>query len=474
MNEQDIYEGIGQVDDEILLRSEQKKHRRRWWISGLAALIVVAVAVGALLPGRQSAVPTAYALAVADYPEMAQYPDESAGNFETQYRAWREDQEKQRRDSAYADGLAPFLTSSMEVFLSGAGEENRVYSPLNVYMALAMLAEVTGGESRAQVLNLLGSDSLEALRSQASDLWNDHYCDDGATTSILASSLWLDEGISYNQDTIDTLADTYYASAFQGQMGDGAYTQALRDWLNEQTGGLLEAQTGGIELTPATILALAATIRYQAKWSAEFREENTTPETFYAPTGAVTVDFMHKSTWDTYYRGAQFGAIRRYFENGAGSMWLILPDEGATPEELLAEGEAAAFLLSAGNWEAAELRDINLALPKFDVVSQLELSQGLRALGVTDVFDGTKSNFEPLLSQQPDDPIILSQVQHDVRVTVDEEGVAAVAYTVMTMDGTTEAMDEPEELDFILDRPFLFAITDDLGLPLFVGIVNQP
>ena len=82
----------------------------------------------------------------------------------------------------------------MEVFLSGAGEENRVYSPLNVYMALAMLAEVTGGESRAQVLNLLGSDSLESFRSQASDLWNDHYCDDGATTSILASSLWLDEG----------------------------------------------------------------------------------------------------------------------------------------------------------------------------------------------------------------------------------------------------------------------------------------
>ena len=118
MNEQDIYEGIGQVDDEILLRSEQKKHRRRWWISGLAALIVVAVAVGALLPGRQSVVPTAYALAVADYPEMAQYPDESAGNFETQYRAWREDQEKQRRDSAYADGLAPFLTSSMEVLSS--------------------------------------------------------------------------------------------------------------------------------------------------------------------------------------------------------------------------------------------------------------------------------------------------------------------------------------------------------------------
>ena len=154
-------------------------------------------------------------------------------------------------------------------------------------------------------------------------------------------------------------------------------------------------------------------------------------------------------------------------------MWLILPDEGATPEELLAEGEAAAFLLSAGNWEAAELRDINLALPKFVVASQLELSEGLRALGVTDVFDETESNFEPMLSQQSDDPIILSQVEHGVRVTVDEEGVAAVAYTVMSADAATEAMGEPAEVDFILDRPFLFAITDNLGLPLFVGIVNQ-
>ena len=74
-------EGIGQVDDEILLRSEQKKHRRRWWISGLAAVLVVAVAVGALLPGRQSVVPTAYALAVADYPEMAQYPRRECRKF---------------------------------------------------------------------------------------------------------------------------------------------------------------------------------------------------------------------------------------------------------------------------------------------------------------------------------------------------------------------------------------------------------
>ena len=33
---------------------------------------------------------------------------------------------------------------------------------------------------------------------------------------------------------------------------------------------------------------------------------------------------------------------------------------------------------------------------------------------------------------------------------------------------------EEQEIDFILDRPFLFAITSQDGLPLFVGVVNQP
>ena len=473
MNEQDIYEGIGQVDDEILLRSEQKKHRRRWWISGLAAVLVVAVAVGALLPGRQSVVPMAYALAVADYPEMAQYPDESAGNFETQYRAWREDQEKQRRDSAYADGLAPFLTSSIATFLSGAGEENRVYSPLNVYMALAMLAEVTGGESRAQVLNLLGSDSLESLRSQASDLWNDHYCDDGATTSILASSLWLDEGISYNQDTLHTLADTYYASTFQGQMGDAAFTQALRDWLNEQTGGLLQDQIGELTLDRQTILALATTIYFRAKWAGEFREENTVQGIFYGVTGDETVDFMRKKITSSYYWGENFGAVGLPLANGAGSMWFLLPDEGMSPEGLLQDAETMDFLRSHGAWEQSKQLSINVSIPKFDVSSQLDLLEGLTMLGVTDVTDPNRSNFSPLVAEPMDDPVVLSEAKHGVRVAIDEEGLTAAAYTVMAMD-TSSAMPPDDTMDFVVDRPFVFAVTDDLGLPLFVGIVNQP
>jgi len=55
---------------------------------------------------------------------------------------------------------------------------------------------------------------------------------------------------------MDTLADTYYASSYRGEMGSAEFNKALQDWLNEQTGNLLADQAAEIELNPNTILAL--------------------------------------------------------------------------------------------------------------------------------------------------------------------------------------------------------------------------
>ena len=43
----------------------------------------------------------------------------------------------------------------------------------------------------------------------------------------------------------------------------------------------------------------------------------------------------------------------------------------------------------------------------------------------------------------------------------------------MAMSGTGAPADEVEEIDFTVDRPFLFAIMSDDNLPLFAGVVNQ-
>ena len=56
---------------------------------------------------------------------------------------------------------------------------------------------------------------------------------------------------------------------------------------------------------------------------------------------------------------------------------------------------------------------------------------------------------------------------------IDEDGCEAAAYTVLDVEATAMLGPE-EEIDFTLDKPFVFAITGIDGLPLFIGLVNQP
>lgn len=420
-------------------------------------------------------------LAAPVYPEMAPYPDEMEyvkdnGEFDDEaffevYEAWRDSRRAQRKQSdGYAGALEGYLRRSIPQLLSGGDGENRICSPVNIYMALAVLAETTDGESRAQLLKLLGSDSLEVLRAEAAAVWNANYCDDGAVRCVLANSVWLSDSVKYNSDTVDSLAKNYYASAFRGRMGSDELNAALQGWINEQTGGLLEEQAGGLETDEQTLLALVSTICFRPKWDGEFSEERTTPQLFHAPSGDVERAFMHSGGTGTYYWSDKFAAYGKSLD-GDGTMWFLLPDEGVTPEELIADEKTMDFLVSGGQSSAeSKFLIVNFAVPKFDVSSTLELSDSLTALGVRDVFNPAVSDFSPLTGEA--EGIFLSMAQHAARVAIDEHGVTAVAYTAI-MEPTAAAPPE-EEVDFVLDRPFVFAITSHDGLPLFVGIVNQP
>ena len=469
-----IFDGITRVGDDLVEQAQETPKRRRLyrkWMGPVAAALAIAVLAGVLLDpfGRSgSTVNASYVIAEAAYPDMPRYPtNENKGNFSEQYSAWWQDV-RGRMGVRGADALGAFCGDAARQYLTGTEAENRVVSPLNVYMALAMLAELTDGESRAQILNLLRAEDIETLRAQAAELWNASYRDDGVSSSLLASSVWLNEDVDFVPETMQTLADVYYASSYRGEMGSDGFNQALQAWLNENTGGLLQEQAANVELDAETLLALATTVYFRAKWSNEFLARNTEPGTFHASGGDLTCDMMHGGA-NAYYWGENFSAVTRGFDAMMGAMYFILPDEGVSVDELLADGEALRFLQKPASWENAAYPIIRLTLPKFDVVSDLDLIEGLKALGVTDVFDARVSDFTPMTR---DMPAYVSKAEHAARVTVDEEGVVAAAYTVMASTGSS--MPPEDEIDFVLDRPFLFVITGAAGLPLFVGVVNQP
>ena len=434
-------------------------------------LIALLLALSALFSLAACGGTNAFALAEATYPESAPYPDEakySGAKHEAAYDAWSAERRARNAAATSASGaMDEYLRAALPALLSVADGKNAVCSPVSVYMALSMLAEVTDGESRAQLLALLGADSIESLRKTAGNVWAANYQNDGAVTSILADSLWLSDSMDYNANTLARLADSYYASAYRGEMGSEAFNEALRRWINEQTGGLLKDSADGLSLAPETVIALASTIYFRAKWGSEFSKSATTDGVFHAPDGDVTHKFMHETMESTYYAADNFAAVGKYLQ-GSGTMWFLLPDEGVTPEELLTSG-AVDFLLSPESAESKYMT-IDLSVPKFDVSADTELSAALHSLGVTDVFAADTADFSPLMDNA--DGIALSQAKHAARVAIDEEGVIAAAYTVMAAAGA--AMPPEERVEFTLDRPFLFAVTGESGEVLFAGIVNTP
>ena len=466
----------------------------------VAALVALAILIHAVLPKDAPGIVTkAYALETAVYPEepsLSAYNeavdslfeelgeakitfDEFDKRYEELEAEYSEDiiahQSYEYRVSSMRGagaGLEGFFAGGAADLLSGAGKENRVYSPLNTYLALAMLAEITGGESRAQLLELLGEDSIDALRDRANRIWNANYRSGDGGKCVPGSSIWLNEDIPLNANTLKTLAADFYSSSFQGQMGSKDYLNCMQNWLNEATGGLLEQQAGDLTMDPKDVLILLVTLWYEAGWTEEFYEGNNQKDVFHSPGGDTQAEYMYQSTEGYYYWGERFSAMYKSLTDGS-RMWFILPDEGVGVDELLADGQYRQFAKYAVNpdasWENRKDVTINLRLPKFDVTSTMDLIDALQAMGVTDCFDHEKADFSPL-SEQPG--IWVRAVQHGARLLVDEKGVRAASYVEIA--AAAECAPPEEEVDFTLDRPFLFLLTSNDNIPLYPGVVNQP
>ncbi len=469
-----LSEAIGGISEEIIEKADKKRTSKTSTkgrkfplkITAItAACLAAVIGITVFLPRGIGA----EALAVAAYPKMTKYP----GRFEFNKDKWDTEQDVRRwNGEQLGDEVNEFYKKTAAEFLSG--DENRAYSPVNVYMALAMLGETTDGESRQQILDLLGADNIKKLRESAKNMWLANYRDDGAVETILANSLWLNEDVKFNKQTVKTLAENYYASSYRGDMSSPKTTKAVQTWLNQQTKGILGDYVRDVSLDPLTVMAMYSTVYFRAKWKNPFDKSTNDTKTFHAANGDIQTEFMNDTDiYGWFYGGEDFGAIYLNFKEG-GRMWFILPDEDKTIDDVLNSGEYIDLIMMKNgynDWQSKKMLKIHYSVPKFDISSKIGLSEGLENLGVTDVFDIEKSDFSPLTDTE-NTPVFISEANHAARVIIDEEGCTATSFTEMLY--ATAPMPPEDEMDFIVDRPFIFAVTSDTSQPLFIGTVSDP
>jgi serine protease inhibitor len=364
------------------------------------------------------------------------------------------------------NGMDKYYEQIQKELLTGKKGENKVCSPLNIYLAVSMLAEVSEGETRAQILDALKVSSIEELRERVMAVWDANYVDTPVLKSILADSLWLRSDMPYKESPLKRLAEDYHASSFSGEMGSDEMTESLRKWIDEGTNGLLTDFTKDIKMDPETVMALVSTLYYKASWGNKFYADETKEAIFHGVAGDSNVDMMHRDSSMLVYDSEKFIAVSLGLAD-SGAMNLFLPKDGFTPEDIAADVDALKVSLGTA-YDNSSYPIVHLYVPKFEVKQKTDLKDALSGLGIKDAFISEKADFSPLTDAVKD--IFVSSAEHAALVKIDEEGVTGAAYTDMMMAGSAMPQDE---IELVFDRPFFFSVTARDGSLLFAGTVND-
>ncbi len=348
-------------------------------------------------------------------------------------------------------------------------EKNLFISPSSIITALAMTYNGADGETRSameQTLQLEGM-SMDEVNAAFADLLTILQNPDPKVELTAANSLWAREGVDFEEDFLQRNRDYFQAEVAELDFENPDAAETINNWVSDKTRNKID---GIVEppINPDTILFLINAIYFKGDWSEPFEKELTRDMAFKQPVGEEKEHpIMFRYGSYRYLENELFQAVSLpYGKNERISMYVFLPLPEMDLEQFYAD-------LNPSNWkrwiDSFSSMDGELGLPRFEFEYETSLNDALIALGMGPAFDENAADFSGMRPIPP--RLYISEVKHKTFVEVNEEGTEAAAATSVEVGITSM----PETFYMVVDRPFFFAIADDLtGTILFIGSVFEP
>ena len=353
---------------------------------------------------------------------------------------------------------------SMDLFRASITEgENGMISPVSILMAMAMVENGADGESLAQMEEAFGCSS-ESL-SEWLHAWTGALKTSEDTNMNVANSFWF-------RDSANLLVNEEYLKTVSTQLGAQAYKSAfspetvddMNQWCDENTYGMIKKVIES--LSPQDMAVILNATAFEGVWEKAYEEfQIVENESFYREDGTEEKAAMMYSREGLYLEGENVTGFRKPYKDGY-SFVALLPDEGTSVADCIAQldGEAWRRLMSSARSEK-----VNAVIPEFTSAYRVDnLVQTFDNMGIRDIFSPAAADLSVMAELDGGQPLFVSGIIHKTFIEVNRKGTRAAAVTGIKV-GATAFM--PEKIyDVRLDRPFIYAIVDDMtNTPMFVG-----
>ncbi|MCD4670421.1 MAG: serpin family protein [Actinomycetia bacterium] len=378
----------------------------------------------------------------------------------------RSDELIENLDRSLVDANTRFAFNIFRELVIEDKDQNIFISPLSILLALAMTYNGAAEDTSlamADAMEFSGMD-LEELNQGFGDLMVSILNADSEVEMSIANSIWQRMDFDAKEDFIDINKKYYNSGVRKLDFSDPKAVDTINDWISDAT---KEKITEMLDETPPTVVMyLINAIYFKGDWTYPFEEAATHDDDFYLEDGSTKkVPMMNIQEHFQYGRGDDYAVIRLPYGQEKFSMYIVLPDEGTAIDSIVGSLDEEKWNGITGSLSDSE---VILAMPKYKMEYGVKLlNDSLTDLGMGIAF-GPGADFSGI-----SEGIFISKVIHKAVIEVNEKGSEAAAATVVAM--AESAMVADEMVEFIVNRPFIFTISDDrTGSILFMGKVMEP
>ncbi|MBR1547426.1 MAG: serpin family protein [Prevotella sp.] len=343
-------------------------------------------------------------------------------------------------------------------------ERSIIVSPISITYALGMLNNGAAGETQQQINQTLGfgDAGADGVNTFCRKMLTEAPRLDELTQVLIANTIFMNKDYELRPEFV-ALANAYYdATPETRDFSDGLTRQVINQWASDHTKGMIPMVLGEAEFEPKAVSYLLNAIYFKGAWTYKFDTDATFDEPFYANGSQTTVPMMHQNSKLGYTDNDVCQVLQLPYGNGAYNMTIMLPHDGKDILDVLS-------MLSADSWP--EYRDlpptetVNVALPRFETNSDINLKQTMSDLGMPLAFWENMAEFPNFCNV----PTHIGMMKQVARIKLNEEGTEAAAVTVIGIYDNSAA-DGPRSIDFIANRPFLYIISErSTGAIFFIG-----